>query len=91
MTSIETPFSHNLQTGIADRARLSLRTVYRGLTGKPLPLLGTLIVVFFIVLAALGPLIAPYRFDEIIRGAARQPPSPAHLFGTDHLGRDVFS
>lgn len=69
----------------------SLRLVFRGLTGRPLPLLGTLIVVFFLVVAVLGPLAAPYDYAEMIRGAARQPPSAEYLFGTDHLGRDVFS
>ncbi len=58
---------------------------------RPLPLLGLLIVAIFILIAVVGPLIAPYRFDEIIRGASRQAPSEAHLFGTDRLGRDIFS
>ncbi|MCC6613694.1 MAG: ABC transporter permease [Anaerolineae bacterium] len=74
-----------------DRGQFSLRTIVRGLTGRPLPLLGTFIVVFFILLAVIGPQIAPYRFDEIIRGATRQPPSTTYWFGTDHLGRDIFS
>jgi peptide/nickel transport system permease protein len=73
------------------RTGFSPRLVWHGLTGRPLSLLGTTIVVFFLLLAALGPMIAPYEFDEMIRGAARQAPSAAHLFGTDHLGRDVFS
>lgn len=73
------------------RLYLSIRTLVQGLTGRPLSLLGTFVVVFFIVVAILGPAIAPFRFDEMIRGAARQAPSSVYLFGTDHLGRDVFS
>ena len=44
-----------------------------------------------VVLAFLGPLIAPY--DPLATNAvnALRPPSWAHPFGTDHLGRDVFS
>ncbi len=91
MTSIQTSMPPPAPTDAESRAQFTLRAVYQGLTGRPLPLLGTFIVVFFIVLAAFGPLIAPFRFDEIIRGAARQAPSAVHLFGTDHLGRDVFS
>lgn len=65
--------------------------VLRQLARQPLSLLGTLIVVLFLLLAIFGPMIAPYEYDTIIRGAARQPPSADFLFGTDKLGRDVFS
>ncbi|MBI5670353.1 MAG: ABC transporter permease [Chloroflexi bacterium] len=66
-------------------------TILRRLAARPLALLGTLIVALFLLLALIGPAIAPYDFDAIIRGAARQPPSVEHPFGTDRLGRDVFS
>jgi peptide/nickel transport system permease protein len=49
------------------------------------------IVILFALIAVFGPVIAPYEYDTIIRGAARQPPSPTYLFGTDRLGRDIFS
>ncbi len=45
----------------------------------------------FALLAIFGPMIAPYRFDTIIRGAARLAPTAEYFFGTDTLGRDVFS
>jgi peptide/nickel transport system permease protein len=54
-------------------------------------LIGTLLVALFLLLALFGPMIAPYEYDTVIRGAARQPPSADYLFGTDRLGRDVFS
>jgi peptide/nickel transport system permease protein len=38
-----------------------------------------------------GPFVAPYEANEQIAADARQPPSGKHLFGTDRLGRDVFS
>ena len=66
-------------------------SVLRDLTRRPLSLLGTALVVIFVLMAILGPVIAPHEFDELIRGAARKPPSLEHLFGTDRLGRDVFS
>lgn len=36
-------------------------------------------------------MFAPYGENEIIPSDARQPPSREHWFGTDNLGRDVFS
>jgi peptide/nickel transport system permease protein len=45
----------------------------------------------FLLLALIGPVIAPYSANEQVPSEARQPPSAAHLFGTDNLGRDVFS
>lgn len=61
------------------------------LTRQPLTLVGAITVGLFVLMAIFGPMIAPYRYDTLIRGAARQPPSSEHLFGTDRLGRDVFS
>jgi peptide/nickel transport system permease protein len=41
--------------------------------------------------AALSPLIAPYDIYAIDVAGKLQAPGGGHLFGTDHLGRDVFS
>lgn len=73
-----------------DNTRTPL-SILRELVRQPLSLLGTIIVVLFLLIALVGPMIAPYEFDEVIGGAARQPPSSEYLFGTDKLGRDVFS
>ena len=42
-------------------------------------------------MAIFGPLIAPYSATEQNLSDARQAPSIEHPFGTDRLGRDVFS
>ena len=63
----------------------------RSLFSKPTSAIGTTITLLFILVAILGPLIAPYGANEIIASEARQPPSTTHWFGTDNLGRDVFS
>lgn len=44
-----------------------------------------------VLLAVFGPFIAPYDPLATNTSIAMQPPSWAHPFGTDHLGRDVFS
>ena len=63
----------------------------RHLFDRPLTALGTSIFLLFLILALIGPYIAPYGFNEQIYSDARQAPSLTHPFGTDHLGRDVFS
>jgi peptide/nickel transport system permease protein len=57
----------------------------------PLQVLGSLVFVGFLLLAILGPQLAPYEGNQQIIEDVRQPPSAAHWFGTDRLGRDVFS
>jgi peptide/nickel transport system permease protein len=44
-----------------------------------------------VLLALLGPLIAPYDPLASNTTSALKPPSAKHWFGTDNLGRDVFS
>jgi len=73
------------------RAFRALASYVRQLARRPLSLIGLLIVLLFVLLAFLGPLIAPYRFDAIIPNAASQPPSAQYILGTDRLARDVFS
>jgi ABC-type dipeptide/oligopeptide/nickel transport system permease subunit len=56
---------------------------------------GALIVLFFAVLAAFAPLIAPFGFNADRSGGKifgrQQPPSAAHWFGTTSGGEDVLS
>jgi peptide/nickel transport system permease protein len=67
------------------------RALLTGLYRKPASALGTTLVIIFLLLALLGPLLSPFGENEQLPADALQPPSPAHLFGTDLLGRDVFS
>jgi peptide/nickel transport system permease protein len=66
-------------------------TWLRGLYSRFASGLGTTIFLIFLTIALIGPLIAPYGANQQIARDARQPPSPEHWFGTDNLGRDVFS
>lgn len=63
----------------------------KALLAKPASALGLIIFVLFVLVAILAPWIAPYGVNEQIASEARQPPSAKHWFGTDNLGRDVFS
>ena len=64
----------------------SLRPAWR----QPLALLGAAIAVAWMLPAHYAPLVAPY--DPLAQQFPPfEAPSRAHLFGTDELGRDVFS
>ena len=54
-------------------------------------MLGLIILLSVILVAALADVIAPYAFDAQNVGGRLESPSIAHLFGTDDLGRDMFS
>ena len=56
-----------------------------------LAIIGTIIVVVFVIIAIIGPFFVPY--DPLAQNMAQrlQPPSLQHLFGTDQFGRDIFS
>jgi peptide/nickel transport system permease protein len=57
---------------------------------QPLTVVGLTLAGVWLVLAVLAPWLAPY--DPLAQDAALyQPPSAAHLFGTDDIGRDVLS
>ena len=67
----------------------------RAFLRDPLAIIGIAIVLLLVVLAVLGPFIAPYPgahdTGQIDVPNAYLPPSLEHLFGTDDLGRDVYS
>jgi peptide/nickel transport system permease protein len=58
---------------------------------KPLGAIGAATLVVFLVMAIGAPAIAPYHYDRQIFADAMEGPSARHIFGTDNLGRDLFS
>ena len=73
------------------RARPPGRNAFGLVLRTPTFLIGAAIVLFWIVCAVFGQLFVPYDplQDDII--SALLPPDGDHWFGTDQLGRDVFS
>jgi len=80
-----------LAGGGAGRLRRAQGAVEPFLAESWLNALGVAIIALVLLLAAFGPLIAPYNPDQINLLAVLQPPSVHHWFGTDNLGRDLFS
>jgi peptide/nickel transport system permease protein len=67
--------------------------VLRKLARDKPALLGGGIVLLIIIVAILAPTLAPYPEDVVASHLLRRlnPPSAAHPFGTDNLGRDILS
>jgi peptide/nickel transport system permease protein len=64
---------------------------WRLLLGNPVTTTSALVLVVIVVVALTAGWIAPYGVNKIDVADALQPPSGAHWFGTDELGRDIFS
>lgn len=56
-----------------------------------LALTGIVLIVILAIMAIVGPLITPYDYKTTDLINSNQPPSADHWFGTDDLGRDVFT
>ncbi|HSM22382.1 MAG TPA: ABC transporter permease, partial [Rubrivivax sp.] len=61
------------------------------LSENPVTLLAAALFAMFVLMALFGPLLVPYDPLASNTDVALQPPSAAHWFGTDALGRDIFS
>jgi peptide/nickel transport system permease protein len=78
------------RAGVPQRAA-TWRLYWRRLKAHPLALVGTLVFCFFLLMAFIGPWVAPYEFQAKEITSRLQPPGAQHLFGTDQYGRDIFS
>lgn len=67
------------------------RRLGHAMRANPLAAIGILLVILFTVLAIFAPWIAPQNPAYIDLPARLSPPSAAHWFGTDELGRDILS
>ena len=63
----------------------------RTLRHQPLGVIGIFLLVLFVAIAVLAPVITPYDPAAIDLYHRLTPPSHAHWFGTDELGRDILS
>ncbi|MCJ8014383.1 ABC transporter permease [Paenibacillus sp. KQZ6P-2] len=67
------------------------RDAWRAFRKNKTALAGLVIIVFFIFIALIAPLIAPFDYKEQQLMDRLKPPSSTHWFGTDDLGRDLFT
>jgi peptide/nickel transport system permease protein len=65
--------------------------ISRTLRHQPLAVAGLLLIALFLICAIFASLLAPADPSSIDLSARLASPSAAHWFGTDELGRDIFS
>ena len=69
-----------------------LRDTYRFWKRSPLSVIGTFVILGLIVIAIIAPLLAPHDpLAQELQTLRLKAPTVEHPFGTDQLGRDIFS
>jgi peptide/nickel transport system permease protein len=81
-----------------DRGESLWREAFRRLRRNPAAIVGAIILVFFVLMAIIGPFLVPYApkdtswISQVSMQENRIPgPSAQHWLGIDHNGRDEFS
>lgn len=69
----------------------ALSQVLKRLRGERRAVIGLGLLGLMVLLTLLTPLIARYNPDAINMAILNQDPTPAHWFGTDYLGRDMWA
>lgn len=67
------------------------REAFWQLKKNKLAVFGAFIIIFFVLVAIIAPFIAPYGYDQLHAGERLTGPSAQNWFGTDDLGRDIFT
>jgi peptide/nickel transport system permease protein len=57
---------------------------------NPMFVIGAIVLLFWILMAVIGPLLIPYNYADM-SGLPWEPPSPQHLLGLDRMGRDMLA
>lgn len=66
-------------------------SLFRRLVRKPVGLIALAYLAFVVLIAFIGPFIAPYDPNQASLQLVLAPPSPEHPLGNDSAGRDVLS
>lgn len=64
---------------------------WRRLRRNRMAMFGLCVIAFIFLASVFGPILSPYDFSSTDLTVAKQSPSLQHWFGTDRIGRDVFT
>ena len=67
------------------------RSLRAALVGNGLATVATVTLIVVIALAIVAPELSPWDFEDVDWDSIDTPPSGAHWFGTDGVGRDLFT
>ena len=81
----------NKEKKVRAKKKSALLETLRLTVKSPSAKLGAILFALVVLLAILAPLIAPYSPTDIDPLEISKAPTSAHLFGTDHMGRDILS
>ena len=85
-----TELAHDAGEPIAEH-RSRLRATIETVLLNRLAVIGLAVLAMLVIVAIFAPLIAPYDINDVNISDRFSPPSGDYLFGTDELGRDIFS
>ena len=78
-------------TPAIEKPESRLKSMWDALKKNKAALFGLIVIIFLLIVAIIGPYITPYEPNQQIMQDVSQTPSSSHWFGTDYLGRDIFS
>ena len=87
----ELKYEQQLQNEEIQKTYSPFRDTLKQLSKNRFALVGLFIIIFFILLGIFAPLLTSYGYEEQVLTDRLLPPSAEHWFGTDDVGRDIFS
>jgi len=80
-----------VQTELVRPSTTYWQDAWRRLKQNPAAMVSLAVIILIVLLAIFGPMFSPYTYSEQDFSRRNQGPSAEHWFGTDGLGRDLFT
>ena len=76
---------------VAIQSKSFARNVWESFSRNRLALVGLILLALLVCAAIFGPMLSPYPYDGMDAMSRNQSSTAAHWFGTDQMGRDIFT